>query len=115
MNIEEKWPRVNFFLSDAAKLGIKKMRQAADALSKEGDFDIPIVTWARFVPNNGSESNGLFITLCEREFIDGYKNGIHEVNGIELIFIAHESEIKYFEGKIIDWDKDKLFFLKDKV
>ena len=104
--------RVNFTLSDAAKLKIDALRSAYDQEFPDDKASVLFVGWGALVgadPATGSVVTGFY----PQSRLSEVRHAIQEVSGVPFVYFTVDRYHPIFEGKVVDYSEERLFFLRD--
>jgi hypothetical protein len=105
------FPVANFTISENAKQGIEKLRQAFNARSSDPAM-VPTVGWAKYMPNSGDPYEQVAVTFYGRSQYDEIAAAIQTVSGIDVVFLPQSRDYQKFDGKVLDFANDAGFFLR---
>ena len=103
---------VNFSISGAAKQAAENIRAEYDAASPDDPAAVLCVGWGIVVPKSGAQSEGVVVGYYQRSMLADISDGIQEVSGVKLVFFTTQAFHGKFAGKVLDFTKDRGFFLR---
>lgn len=102
----------NFTISDNAKIAIEDIRRDWNAR-----FDDPAavvwVAWGLFRPHAGEPFEDVVVSFYAQSQVAQNADGIQTVSGVDLVFFTIPEYHHHFEGKVLDFEAGKWFFLRD--
>ena len=104
----------NFTISAQAKRGFEKVRADYDAASPDDRAAVLCVAWAVTISESGPHMQNVLITYYPQSMLAEVAHGIQEVSGVKLVFFTTEEFYGKFEGKILDFTRDRGFFLRNR-
>jgi hypothetical protein len=105
-------PHANFIFSASALAAIEDIRRDWTRQYAGETPDVVSVAWGTLTPNDGMGREMpivSFYTRDERPQIEPY---IQMVSGLETIFYATEIHLPLFDGQVLDFSKERFFFLR---
>jgi hypothetical protein len=109
---DNQFPVANFVFSSAAIAAIERMR--ADWQAQFGDRpEIVSVAWGLYEFDDGKRGEGVIVSFYTREQRAEMAEFIQIVSGLETIFFTIPRYAPHFNGKVIDFSEERLFFLRN--
>ena len=105
-------PRATFTFSAAALAAIEDIRQDWKRQFPSEEPDVVSVAWGLMTLNDGRKGElpiVSFYTRDERAQIEPY---IQIVSGLETIFFTTAEYVHHFEDKVLDFSKERFFFIR---
>ncbi|MFL5149837.1 MAG: hypothetical protein ACJ8DN_17090 [Microvirga sp.] len=102
----------NFTISDAAKLEIENLRQFYDAKSSD-PAAVVMIAWGLFASNTGRRWENVIVGFYGQSELDQVAHGVQEVSELQVVFFTTAEHHPKFEGKVVDHDQARGFFLRD--
>ena len=109
--IDSRVPKANFMISENARAGFDKLRKAFNASSPD-QAAVLSIGWGRYTPNRGEPFEAVAVTYYGESQLAEIAPAIQEVCGVQLVFIPTARDYMKFDGKVLDFDDDRGFFLK---
>lgn len=104
-------PVANFTISDNAKRGIEVVRRGFNAASTD-PAGVLSVGWGRFMPNSGPAFENVVVSFFGRSQLPQIADAVQTVSGLDVFFFANSKDYPNFEGKVLDFDDERGFFLR---
>ena len=104
-------PIANFTISDNAKRGIDLMRHGFEEASSDPAAVLSIA-WGRFMPDAGTPFENVVVSFFGRSQVPQIADAIQLVSGLEVVFYTRPKDYPTFEGRVLDFDDDRGFFLR---
>ncbi len=101
----------NFTISSEAKRGIELVRQAFNAHSPKDHAAVASVGWGIGTLYSGEQFEQVFVSFYSRSQFADIADIVQRVSGIDLVFFTTPAYRQKFEGKILDFDDERGFFL----
>ena len=102
---------INFTISDAAKVEIENLRQFWEAHTKDSAA-VVMVAWGLFTSNAGRKWENVIISFYGESELAQVAHGVQEASGLPIVFFTTPEYHPKFEGKVIDHEEGKGFFLR---
>lgn len=112
--IQSDIPTINFTISEDAKRGIEVLRQSFNAHSSD-PADVLCVGWGRFMPHSAPPFENVVVSFYGQSQRGEIAGAIQRVEDIEIAFFATPKDCAKFEGKALDFDHDRGFYLSNKA
>ncbi len=104
---------VNFTFSERAKEAAEMIRAEYDTRWPEDPAAVLCVAWGITVPNAGPRSETVVVGYYQRSMLADVAHGIQEVSGVKFVFFTTEEYHAKFAGKVLDFERDRGFFLRE--
>jgi len=104
-------PVANFTISDNAKRGIEKLRQAFNEKSTD-PAAVLMIGWGRAMPNSGSSSENVVVGFYGQSEVPKIADALQDVSGLKIFFFATPKDYPNFAGKVLDFNDHRGFFLR---
>lgn len=102
----------NFTISAAAKVEIENLRRFWDSRSLD-PAAVAVIAWGIFTSNEGRRSENVVVSFYGRSQLAEVAHGVQEVSGLPIVFFTTSDHHPRFEGKVVDHDDERGFFLRD--
>lgn len=103
---------VNFTISEAAKRAAEDIRAEYDAKWPDNPAAVLWVAWGITVPETGPHSENVVVGYYQKTDLAAVEHGIQEASGVKLVFFITDKHHAKFEGKVLDYARDRGFFLR---
>jgi hypothetical protein len=101
----------NFTISENAKSAIEDIRRDWNAR-----FDDPaaavMVGWGLFSPYSGPPFEDVIVSFYGQSQLSGIASALQTVSGLDVIFFTTPEHHHHFEGKVLDYEPERWFFLR---
>lgn len=104
--------RVNFTVSDRAKAAIGQVRRDYEQAFPDDPPAVLMIGWGTVTPNRGASFDGVVIAYYPQSQWADVAEGIQEVSGLRFIYFTTPEFHRNFEGKVLDHDRRRGFFLR---
>ncbi len=101
----------NFTISAAAKRGIDLVRQEYARRFPDDPPAVPSVAWG-YIEGTDPFSGRVLVGFYQQSMLGDIEHGIQEVSGVKLIYFTTEKFFPLFEGKVLDFEDSRGFFLR---
>jgi hypothetical protein len=101
---------VNLTISPAAWAEIDYVRHLSDQRSDD-KADVLMIGWGKTILNDGRSWSHVVVSFYGKSQRHQIDHGVQFVNGADVIFFTAPEHHHRFEGEIVDFDRDKGFFL----
>ena len=102
----------NFTISAEGKRGIEKIRAEYLSTFPDDPPAVACIAWGIVVPNEGPRFERVVVSYYQMSQSAQVAHGIQEVSGVPLIFFTTEDYYANFSGKVLDYQDDTGFFLR---
>ncbi|HZQ11449.1 MAG TPA: hypothetical protein VFB31_01420 [Pseudolabrys sp.] len=103
---------VNFTISEAAKRAAEDIRAEYDATWPDNPAAVLFVGWGITVPETGPRSENVVLGYYQQSDLAAVEHGIQETSGVKLVFFITDEYHAKFEGRALDYTRDRGFFLR---
>jgi hypothetical protein len=103
---------VNFTISPSAKQEIEVIRQQWNEQLPD-PAAVLSVSWGLFHFNSGERSENVVISFYGESELSKIAHGIQRVSDMDVVFFTIPAYHSKFEGKIIDHEANRGFFLRE--
>jgi hypothetical protein len=104
-------PPINFTVSAQARRGFDLTRQEFDRQSAD-PAAVVCIGWGRMTYHSGEVAENVVVSFYARSQYDEIADAIQRVCDIDVVFIPTPDDHRKFEGKILDFENDRGFFLR---
>jgi hypothetical protein len=105
-------PLANFTISENAKRGLETVREAYDPHSPDPPA-VPCIGWGRLRPFEGNPSESVVIGFYPQSQAVSVASGVQKISGLDVFFFAGREDLPKFEGKVLDFETERGFFLRN--
>jgi hypothetical protein len=105
-------PLAKFTISENAKLGIETVKQTYGPHSPDPPA-VPCIGWGRWQPFDGNPSENVVIGFYLQSQVASVASGVQRISGLDVLFFAGREDLPKFEGKVLDFESERGFFLRD--
>jgi hypothetical protein len=102
----------NFIISPAAKAEIANLRQFWDARSLD-TAAVVVIAWGIFTSHAGRHWENVVVSFYGKSELSQVAHGVQQVSGLPIVFFTTPEHHPKFEGKVVDYDEARGFFLRD--
>lgn len=102
---------VNFTLSSSAKAAIEELQAKCNA-EEPNSAALLSIGWGTHRTGSGREIEGIAIGFYSQSVLPDVSYGIQYVSGVPFIYFTIQEYHGLFEGKILDYNVGKQFFLR---
>jgi hypothetical protein len=93
-------------------LEIENLRQFYDARSSD-PAAVVMIGWGLFASNTGRRWENVIVGFYGHSELDQVAHGVQEVSELQVVFFTTAEHHPKFEGKVVDHDQARGFFLRD--
>lgn len=110
----EDLPAINFTLSPACAAALRQVREDYDREADDPAAALS-VSWGFLQPDGSPEptAEGVIIGIYTQSMLPQIARGIRKVAGLDLIFFTIPQHAEKFAGKVLDYSRERGFFLGD--
>jgi len=103
---------VNFTVSEAAKRAAEKIRADYDAKWPDNPAAVLFVGWGITMSGTERRSENVIVGYYQQSDLAAVAHGIQEASGVKLVFFVADEFHAKFEAKVLDYARDRGFFLR---
>jgi hypothetical protein len=104
-------PAINFTISANARRGFEVLRQSFNAHSSD-PAGVLCIGWGRFMPHSAPPFENVVVSFYGQSQRAEIAGAIQQVANLEIAFFATPKDCANFEGKMLDFDDDRGFYLR---
>lgn len=104
-------PIINFTISANARRGFEVVRQSFNAHSSD-PAGVLCIGWGRFTPHSAPPFENVVVSFYGQSQRPEIAAAIQQIENLEIVFFATPRDHANFEGKMLDFEDDRGFYLR---